>query len=242
MDRAFNLIKSEFLTHEKRLLPRFPYCYMTFKAKGPEHVFEVSDISVTGMQLSLRDGKHELDFGDAISGTLHWSGLEHTVTAKVRWLTNSRLGVEFDWDNSNAEMSKFLCAENIAKNIKPIHQFAGDQLEIEIPGSLKYWLRADGPMEVFVWTHSDGEFSKVQIIMMQNFIEWEDGQGLSTGRTLSKRDMDTPLIHEDEFVFKMDSEVDTNKMDFSGEILKLISEDFLPADTVQFILRKLEHS
>ena len=81
MERHLNLVKSDFERLEKRILPRFPICYLTFKAseEGSNRVFEVKDISDTGMQLALRDGEHSIEKGSSIKGTIRWQGREIVI-------------------------------------------------------------------------------------------------------------------------------------------------------------------
>ena len=51
---------------------------MTFKSDSneSEHVFEVKDITPTGMQLTLKDGDHQFEIDHRFEGRLHWGGLD----------------------------------------------------------------------------------------------------------------------------------------------------------------------
>ena len=109
----------------------------------------------------------------------------------------------------------------------------------EVPPKLKYWLRSDGPVEVFVWQHSDGELAQFEILMMENYIQWQDGQGLKTARIMSKRDVDTPLITEDEFVIKVDPVIDDNKIDMASALITDMDPELLTEACVDFIKMKL---
>lgn len=110
---------------------------------------------------------------------------------------------------------------------------------LEIPANLKYWLQAEGPVELFVWRHTDGEISRFNLILFDEFVEWEDGKGLSTGRILQKRDMDTPLLSEDEFLFELDTEVDSRKCQFGQSVIEAIDEQMIPREGLDFLVRKL---
>lgn len=238
MARHLNLVKSDFEKLEKRVFPRFPFCYLTFKSSSKtEHVFEVKDISQTGMQLGLKNGMHNMEESEQIHGSIHWLGKELDITGDIKWTTDRRLGVEFSTAPSLREkIGDFLSVKNFAQNLKPIHKM---DVGSELPAKLKYWLRSDGPVELFVWQHLDGELAKFQILIMENFIEWEDGAGLKTGRIISKRDIDTPLITEDEFVFKIDPVIDDHKISLSKELTQKVTEDQLSAGTLDFIKMKL---
>lgn len=238
MPRHLNLVKNDFANLEKRVLPRFPFCYLTFKtAKETARVYEVKDISYSGMQLSLKEGKFDYKEDHEITGNMHWSGRELNIFGTVKWVTDNRLGVEFSHQPKlREEISDFLTIEKLALMMKPIHKL---DFGVEIPARLKFWLRADGPVELFVWQHADGELSKFQILLMENFVEWEDGLGLKSGRVMSKRNIDTPLISEDEFVFDMDSVIDQDKIDRSLALIEHISDGHLSTLAKNFIRLKL---
>jgi hypothetical protein len=74
---------------------------------------------------------------------------------------------------------------------------------------------------------------------METFVEWEDGQGLKTGRILSKRNVDSPLINEDECVFRMDQSAEEEKLNRVKDLVELIPGDLLPSETKTFISRQL---
>ena len=237
MERRFNLIKSEFEKHEKRILPRFPFCYLTFKPDNNSKVYEIKDISLTGMQLSLKEDGHSFNNDHALEGHIHWLGKHLDIMGTVKWHTPNRIGVEFTKKKDILDkVEGFLSIEEMVKRLKPLHKIEGG---LEIPARLKYWLCSDGPAEVFVWQHGDGVMSKCQILFMETFVEWEDGVGLKTGRILSKRNVDSPLLTEDEWVFQIDSDLDAVKLDRVKVLIGHISEELFPSEVQKFLLRQL---
>jgi len=238
MSRHLNLVKSDLEQLEKKVFPRFPFCYLTFKSSQYDtHVFEVKDISQTGMQLSLKNGEHPLKESEQIHGVLHWGKNKLEISGDVKWTTDKRLGVEFSNKPSlRTNVTDFLSVENFASSLKPIHKM---DYGVELPARLKFWLRSDGPVELFVWKHNDGELSRFELLIMENYIEWADGQGLKTGRILSKRDIDTPLINEDEFVFKIDEVIDDEKIELCQTLIKEFDPELITSDTLDFIKLKL---
>jgi hypothetical protein len=237
MERRFNLIKSDFEKHEKRVLPRFPFCYLTFKADETSRVYEIKDISHTGMQLSLKDESPEFSPDSILKGSIHWLGKNLDISGTIKWSTNNRLGVEFVKRREVMEkVNDFLDIKQIVKCLKPLHKVEGG---LEIPPRLKYWLRADGPVELFIWQHGDGEIAKVQALFLEVFVEWEDGVGIKTGRILSKRNVDSPLLTEDEWVFKIDADMDGEKLKRVKELVNLIPQDQLPSEVRTFLVRQL---
>ncbi len=237
MERRFNLIKSDFEKHEKRILPRFPFCYLTFKSDDTSRVYEIKDISHTGMQISLKTDEDGFKEDSVLKGHIHWLGKNLDISGIVKWHTQNRLGVEFAKKRDVLEkVQSFLEMEEMVKRLKPLHKVEGG---LEIPARLKYWLRSDGPVEVFVWQHNDGEIAKCQLLFLETFVEWEDGVGLKTGRILSKRNVDSPLLTEDEWVFQIDMDVDVQKLERVKLLLTHIGEDLLPREVSTFLVRQL---
>lgn len=238
MRRHLNLIKTESNDQEKRVLPRFPFCFMTFRLEsGASHVFKVKDISYSGMRVELTAGEHEINKHDQVKGTLHWNGNQVNIGGNVVWNRPSELGVEFlNNPKLKDEINNFLSIKNIVKNFKPLHR---SEFELDKPSLLKFWLRADGPLEIFVWQHNDGELAKVQFVLMENFVEWEDGQGVKTGVVMDKKSLDTPLVSEDEFTFNLDAEVDANKINFARDLIENVDDSMITQEAKSFILRKL---
>lgn len=238
MERHLSLIKTEYQALEKRVFPRFPFGFMIFKElSGAKMVFEVKDISLTGMQLSFRDGTHDYKLGSQIEGELHWRGSNMKIKAKIQWVREASLGLSFDTGISFEEkMRSFLSFDNIVSHIKPLHKA---DLSIELPNNLKYWLKADGVLDLYVWEHSSAGISRFQILMMEHFIEWEEGVGLKTGRVMTQRDLDTPLSTEDEFVFQIDDSVIEEKIEMALGVVRKISNDHLPEDAREFLIYKL---
>lgn len=238
MERNLNLIKNDLGKHEKRILPRFPFCYLTFKIdEKNSKTFEVKDISHSGMQVALKDGTHEYKEHESLKGSIHWHAQSLFIGGKIVWKTNNRLGIEFEKSVENEKnLTNFLSVKNIVSSFRPIHK---SNIGLEIPAKLKFWLRGDGPMEIFVWQHNDGELSKFQILLMENFVEWEDGFGLKTGRAVSKRNLDSPLLTEDEYVFIIDDKVDQKRLKMAYEIIDCVPESYLTFEVIDFIKRKL---
>lgn len=237
MDRRFNLIKSDFEKHEKRVLPRFPFCYLTFKADDTARVYEIKDISLTGMQLALKDGNHEFSEDVPLKGHIHWLGQHLDIAGTVKWVTGTRMGVEFHKKRDILDRVKtFLDLSEIAKRLKPLHRVDEG---LEIPARLKYWVRCDGPVELFVWQHNDGEIAKFQALYLDDFVEWEDGQGVKSGKIVSKRNVDSPLINEDEWLFKLDLSLDERRLSTIKDFIHHIPANMLPDECRSFLSRQL---
>jgi hypothetical protein len=240
MERHLNLIKNEYINEEKRVLPRFPFCFLTFRTNSGEiNTFEVKDISFSGLKISLKDGEHKLTQGDDISGALHWNGSIINVAGTVAWAQGKALGVRFlNIPKIKQDVVEFLSISNIVKNFRPLHR---EDFDLDLPNDLKYWLRSDGPMEIFLWQHNDKELAKIQFILMENFIEWQDGKGLQTGIVIRKEALETPLFDTDEFTFEIDQIVDEEKLQLAKNITQALDESHLTHEVISFIKLKLGH-
>ncbi len=237
MERRFNLIKSDFEKHEKRILPRFPFCYLTFKPDENARVYEVKDISHTGMQLSLKEDGHGFQEENVLKGHIHWLGKNLDVVGTVKWHTPNRIGIEFAKKREILDkVRNFLSLEELVKRLKPLHKLDDG---LEIPARLKYWLRSDGPVEIFIWQHGDSEIAKCQVLFLESFLEWEDGHGIKTGRILSKRNVDSPLLTEDEWVFQIDADADGERIIRVKDLISHLPEELLPSEVSTFLVRQM---
>ncbi|RPJ78098.1 MAG: hypothetical protein EHM20_04740 [Alphaproteobacteria bacterium] len=243
MERHLSLIKTDYQEMEKRVFPRFPFGFMIFReeqssdAKNSKIVFEVKDISLSGMQLTFKDGTHSFIQGNKIVGNLQWRGSSILVKGKVQWVREGCIGMSFDSSiRFEEEMRSFLSFDNIVSHIKPLHK---NDLNMDLPNNLKFWLKADGVLEIFVWEHTSSGISRFQILMMEHFIEWEEGVGIRTGRIMTQRDLDTPLSLEDEFVFQIDGSAVQDKIDMALGVVRKINPDHLPIEARDFLVYKL---
>jgi hypothetical protein len=238
MERHLSLIKTDFKEMEKRIFPRFPFGLMMFReADNDNKVFEVKDISLTGMQISIKDGKLGHKVGDKIHGNLQWRESGIVIEGRVQWVRGQSIGVSFSLGIAfESKMSNFLSFENIVSHIKPLHH---SKLPIDLPNNLKYWLKSDGVLEIFVWEHVQSGISRFQIILMEHFIEWEEGTGIKTGRVMTQRDLDTPLSHEDEFIFQIDEGLMQDKVDLATGIVRKLNETQMPSAARDFLFYKL---
>ncbi len=238
MERHLSLIKTDYEEIEKRIFPRFPFGFMIFRDKEHQQkIYEVKDISLTGMQIELKDGGHEYQKGNSIDGNLHWRSAGIDVKGKVQWVNDRSLGISFESGlASETRLRNFLSFENIVSHIKPLHE---KNLELELPNDLKCWLKADGVLDIFVWELKTSGISKFQIMIMDHFIEWIEGIGVRTGKTMTQRNLETPLSLEDEFVFKIDSVINQSKIDIALGVVKKIDSEKLNENIKEFIIYKL---
>jgi hypothetical protein len=239
MEQYLNLIKNDEQKVEKRIFPRFPFSYLTYKMSDSANsmVFEVINISDTGMQLCLKSGGHNQTPGSEVKGALHWKNAELKTSAKIEWVKGSKMGLSFlACKEFKQKVAHFLSLERVATCMQNIIDTG---LELELPTNLKCWVRSDGPCEIFVWSHSHGELSRFELILFNHFIEWQDGRGIQTGRVLQKRDLDTPLCSEDEFMVSLDNSFDPEKIERAKELISNLTDRHISESIRAFVERKL---
>ena len=155
----------------------------------------------------------------------------------VRWADRKRVGLMFDTTNGLAgEVKDFLSTDILASRMRPLHDGTFD---MDIPGDLKYWLKSDGPAEVFVWQHRDGELSRFQFLLMDKLIEWVDGTGVRTGHVVRHHDADAPLSYEEEIDFHLDPTPCTESLEMAKQILSKLSDKALPKLAAEFLMLKM---
>lgn len=235
--KSLNLVVNDEGIQEKRVLPRFPFCFLTFKSSKGDRAFEVRDISPTGMQLSFKNSDENWEKGQVIDGEIHWLGSVAKVSGEVQWSSGQRLGIHFNGaEKASEQVGELFSIENIVKNIKPLHE---NDHGVEIPPKLNTWLRCDGPVELFIWQHANGDIQSFQVLFLNQFVEWQEGAGVSSGKVLSKREIETPLITEDELIFSIDHELDRKKLQVMTSIVKALPQNLWGQDQSQFVLRKM---
>lgn len=237
MPANLNLIKTNLNEVERRILPRFPFTTLTFKDLQEEttHAYEVTDISHTGMQLALKEGNSEFNLGETLRGCLHWKKARLNIEGDIKWVKGGRLGVAFK-NIPEMDMKGFLSVSNVISSMKPLHH---GNFEMSWPHNLKYWLMSDGPVELFIWKQSDGDLGRFQFIIFDSYIEWDYEDGIKTGKVLTKRDLETPLMSSDEMVFKRDEVQSKEKIDYATRIIVEVPFNFLPKEACLFIKEKL---
>lgn len=237
MERHFDLVKNDVEYMEKLVFPRFPFTCLTFKTTLPvlPWTAEVVEISPTGMQISLKNGEMHLSENESIEGEIHWGPDRIVLRAQVKWTTNNNAGIEFDEETAQ-KVAAHLHPECMAKRTRAVHL---SHLDLELPANLKTWIHADGPLEIFVWAHSDGEVSKFQMIYFRDILQWVDGVGLKTGQVMTKRNLDSPLFSEGEFLCKIDEGILRERITSISILLGKLSEGMLEPAYREFIERKI---
>ncbi len=238
MGQALELIGYNDKVYEKRTFPRFPFSYITFKGFSDNFVYQVMDISYEGMRLLLKNGELSFKESDIIKGEIHWKKESLNIIGTVKWINKNQLGVEFKKDNKfKSKVENFLSLKKVLINVKSIKD---TDFDLEIPNNLLYWLQSDDLIKIFIWGHSGEQrgISSIQIIFMNNLIEWRYNRGVRTGKISQKQDIETPLFLKDEIIFMMDNYVKEYKVKFAVDIIDNLPLKLLSDETISFLKLK----
>ena len=240
MAANLSLIKNNENPIEKRILPRFPFSSLLFRSyEQCAHSFEVKEISMTGMQLGLKDGDAPFTPGATLKGTLLWRKARLDIEAEIKWVKGGHLGVHFKNDKEDL-IKNFLSMENILGSLRTVPL---KDMDINLPANLQFWLCADGPVEIFIWspfsTDIAGHIDKFQIFFFERYVEWDREWGTVTGKVVTKRNFDTPLILADEMYFQKDIRLERTMLKQSSDLLHHLTAPSFPLQVRNFLLDRM---
>lgn len=247
MEKHLNLIKNTEDSIEKRVFPRFPFQALHFRpqnnCKDQFTPLEISNISSTGMKISGVVSENIFQHSQQLEGEILGRGIKIPVHGKIVWAREYKngweWGVEFCSKTQSAQLfGDLFSLQKAAQQLRSVHSCAQES-DFILPGDLKYWLKGDGTVEVFIWQHPDGEFSRFHILFFNTMVEWEDGKGLKTAELLDHRERETPLSPEDEFTFSFDHTPCREKIASTLKLVEMISPSVLPENASDFLCLKL---
>jgi hypothetical protein len=221
---------------KKRVFPHFPLNYLTFKVRPRDsklvsHAYEVNFLSFDGMQLSIKLGKNLFKEGDQVVGSLNWWGELLEIEGNVRWVRGHHLGVKFH-SKCQDELKQFVGLEKVLLKMRKVD--LNDEF-LKVPQDLSLWLRSDGIFDLYTWKNTDGSYRRVHLSYMQQVLEWENQQGLTTGKIFSKRDIETPLWQEHEYYLQVDHQLNPNTHEFFQRFIENLPEDSVPSDLASLL-------
>ena len=212
---------------ERRTLPRFPLSFLLFRDHSAR-TFAVRDVSYGGMRLGGEDAACPFRVGDEIAGALRLKGRILDVRGRVKWVEGGECGVGFASGGGFGEgIRSFLGVDAAIEGMKVLHDDGA-----ALAPRLKYWLRSDGVVEIFVW-----EGGSFQIIFCGDFVEGSPEGLLRTGR-LAYLGKDMAVADGEEFLFRFDSPADSKKVGFASDVLGRMGERHLPHDVLEFLRTK----
>ena len=230
---------------ERRILPRYSFSYLTFKLlhhgeQVKAMTFEVNDVSVEGLALETKFfDLQNFKMGDFIHGVLNWAGERIDIKANIQWIKQGRFGIRFvPSKNLNERIRELTSIKLLTNKLKFLHL---ESEKMTLPQGLCYWIQSEGPLEFFAWkTKSTEVIHRLQIIYWQNYLEWEKGQGWSTGVLQDRHQYGANgPMDSSECVVLFDSTLDQRKLKTMKDILSHFPDGAFAKSDQEFLLRKL---
>ena len=230
---------------ERINLPRYPIPQLTFKQTmmndvQRSHGLEVRDISVSGMQVENKLNSLPWNVGDAVQGNLKLSNDKNnekiSIVAEVVWVKQERAGLRFKKLELQQEiLNKVLNIDKLIESIKPLHLSLGH----EKPLDLRYWFQAVGPLEFMVWGKHADPLSSCLLIYSHFFVQWNDAEGIKTGKIYRQRGEDEWNLMEGECVLLFDHEINQDLLGKLQQFMSSLSESYFNEDDFAILKSKL---
>lgn len=226
---------------ERISLPRYPIPQLTFKQTSEgdtqrSHGLEVRDISTSGMQVENKLNSLTWKVGDVIEGNLKMQNEKISITGEVVWVKQDRAGLRFKkTELQELILNKVLNIAKLIESIKPLHLSLGQ----EKPLDLRYWFQAVGPLEFMVWGNQAGPLSSSLWIYSHFFVQWNDAEGIKTGKIYRQRGEDEWNLMEGECVLLFDHEINQGLLEKLRQFMSSLSEDYFYDDDFAILNSKL---
>ena len=91
-----------------------------------------------------------------------------------------------------------------------------------------------------MWIEHHDQFCKFQTLFMENLVEWQEGIGLKTGKLHEDQQWKNPPTERNQFMVKLDQNIDRLKISQICEIIENIPSDKIQESAREFILMKLK--
>lgn len=186
---------------ERRRMPRLSLATELFRLNQGRKVFSVVDLSLGGMALRILDPSDWIWFsvGAQVQGILNLRREKIPLQARVRHVGSDLAGCE--WVNASAHLT-----QSLEKVFDPV--FLGRKLK-PIPAAENGTLWYHGPSgtDLILWRGLDGQFRRFALFLLGNYSQWDEKNGISTGRAKSSFEksevwgafrFETLLLEEDE--------------------------------------------
>jgi hypothetical protein len=202
-------------SRERRHLPRLSLSSEQFKHSETGKIFSVTDLSRKGMGLWLFEPEDMNLFrvGGRFEGTLNLKREKYQVQARVRNLNSDRIGCEFE----NLSQS---CSDSIAVFLNPATLGA----ELKLIPSVELntlWYHGPSCTDLLIRRTADGQYHRITLYVLGSFIQWDESEGLTTGRTApTESHSEIRGIHRLETLYlDSDSTLDSEKLEIAKTVV-----------------------
>ncbi len=204
-------------------------------------VYPVVDASSGGMGIRMVDPTDLRLFsvGTSLEGTLSLRREKFPVVAVVRNAAGDRVGCEFTWPEGQATRAKafrealdlLLSPESLGEALRPAPAAQTES------GSI--WYQGPSNTHLWLWRGNDGKYRRMAVLVLGNWIQWDEAEGLHTGalKSIVRSDQSIGMVSIDTLLLERDSRTQPNRLQVAKT---LIVSSNLPKDLAQWCLRKLQ--
>ena len=162
----------------RRIFERFPADHKHLTLMNEQDILLIREISAKGFSTEVAPRTSErLVMGDVYEARIRYLGEIYDLQARVAWKAETFVG--FEIVEASRETLVF-----IRRILRPM-EIASSLREVDASfaaGSGRTWLHGDNNSDLHIWRDAEsGAMSAWQLLVDQQWIEWREGEGLSTG-------------------------------------------------------------
>ncbi len=218
---------------ERRRLPRLNLTTEQFRLGANGKIFSVADISSEGLALRVLDRSDLVLFPVEMlcEGTLNLSRQKFACSVRVKHVGTERIGCRFEDIGTDLRqaLDKLLDPNELGRELKPVPAVE--------PGTV--WYQGPTGTHLLLSRGMDGQFFRLALFFLGNFVRWEEAGGLSTGRVSSAFEPSEVrgVVRFETMLFDADPQPDHGKLQVAKKIL-LGSN--LPKDLISWCARQMQ--
>jgi len=224
---------SEIRNHERRHLPRLSLTSEQFRLNRDGKLFSVSDLSRSGMGIWLlnREDAQHFSVGLLLEGILNLKRQKYHAKVRVRNMSPDRIGCEFEDPSEEiiVALADLLNPELLGKELKPLPSSEMTSL----------WYHGPTGTDLLFRRMADGNYQRFTLYVLGTFIQWDQREGLSTGRTLisNERSELRGILRLETLLLDSDPTPAPDKLSIAKTV---ILSSNLPLDLKGWCVRQLE--
>jgi hypothetical protein len=163
----------------RRIYERYNVDHKHLTMLNEQDIFIIRDISTQGFSTYASPrGLERLDVGDVFASRMRYLGEVYDLNARVSWKGGDVVG--FEQLNPSAQVKTFihrlLMPIEIASSLREVDS---EFMQGHEPN--KKWYHGDNDTDLYIWMTEDGELNAWQLIIKDQYVEWNDLHGISTG-------------------------------------------------------------
>lgn len=165
----------------RRVFQRYAIDHKHLTLMNEQDILLVRELSAKGFSTEVSErGFERLTIGDVYDARVRYLGEIYDLQARVAWKHDRFVGFEMvDADHATLTFVRRLIKPvEIASSLKTV-----EASFLQESTSCKEWLHGDEESDLYIW-RGDGEerVRAWQLAVGRNYVEWADGDGLSTGQ------------------------------------------------------------